>query len=155
MKKGMTVLVILTALGIGIARKGLRRPPEADPQDAVYAMLDAARAGDVKRYLASYTGATAAALRQASAESGAFAQYLRDSQATVKGVAVSDPEVDGDGEARVRVETVYPDRNQAQVMYLRKETGTWRIARVETEERVPTLIPYGTPVRRSIASPRP
>ena len=43
------------------------RPP---PQDAIYVMLDAARAGDVRKYLAAYTGQMEASLKQAVSESG-------------------------------------------------------------------------------------
>jgi hypothetical protein len=89
----------------------------------------------------------AATLRQAATEGGDFSDYLRASRALVKGVAVSDPEMSGDGEARVRVETVYQDRNDVQIMYLKMRSGSWRIMRVESEERVQTLIPYGTPVK--------
>src|ERR1017187_6540840 len=78
----VTVLVLVAALGIGLVRKAgwrtTKAPPE--PQDAVYAMLAAARTGDVKAYLACYTGQLQATLRQAVKESTepGFAKYLRD-----------------------------------------------------------------------------
>ncbi len=145
-----TAAVLLLAVGIGLARKTERRAPNAqEPQDAVYAMLDAARGGDVRLYLASYTGQMQATLRQAVAETTepAFARYLRDSNAAIKGVAVSDPEKIAEQEAKVRVEYVYQDRNEAQTMYLEKGPAGWKISRADGTERVKTLIPYGTPVR--------
>ena len=155
----VTLLVLLAALGIAVARKPGWRLPLASagqaaqasqtPQGAIYAMLAAARTGDVKAYLASYTGPMEAALRQSLAETTEprFAEYLRDSQTSIKGVAVSDPQKTGDLEAQVLVELIYQDRNEAQTMYLTKTPGGWKITRADTDERVKTLIPYGTPVR--------
>src|SRR5579863_5099976 len=94
--RALTVLILAAALGFAVARqKGwgisgwnrlgatmstFRPTLEPTPQDAVYAMLDAARDGDVKKYLASYTGAMETALRQSIAESSdvAFRKYLQD-----------------------------------------------------------------------------
>jgi hypothetical protein len=123
--------------------------PEPSPQDAIYAMLDAARAGDVKSYLASYTGQMDAALKQSLAETteAGFAKYLTDSNAAVKGIAISEPQAVTDREVKVRVEYVYQDRNEAQTMYLEKQSEGWKIARVDGAERVKTLVPYGTPVQ--------
>jgi hypothetical protein len=112
-------------------------------------MLNAARSGDVKSYLANYSGAMEAALRQSLAESGeaAFANYLIQANADVKGVAVAEAQQVSEREVKVRVETIYQDRNQVQTMYLEKGPGGWKISRTDTDERVKTLIPYGTPVK--------
>jgi hypothetical protein len=129
-----------------------RRPPLAQPgptpESAVYAMLDAAREGDVKKYLACYTGPLETTLRNAIAESGEqkFAAYLKESNAAIKGVAVMPPETISDREVKLRLEYVYQDRNEAQTLYLEKQGAVWRIARLEAAERLKTLIPYGTPV---------
>src|SRR5450755_3792520 len=111
--QAVTVAVLAIALGIGLARTtGWRRSAPAaapEPQDTVYAMLNAARAGDVKTYLGAYTGAMEAALRQSLAESTeiAFAQYLRDSTVGLKGTAVAEPEQITATEVKIRVEYVY------------------------------------------------
>ena len=125
------------------------QPAQATPEDAIYAMLDAARKGDVQKYLAAYSGAMQISLRQSIAESSnsAFSQYLQDTNAALKGVAVMAPEITSDREAKARVEYVYQDRNEAQNMYLEKAPTGWKITRVETAQRVKTLIPYGTPVK--------
>jgi len=122
---------------------------EPSPQDAIYAMLDAARVGDVKAYLTSYTGQMDAALKQSLAETteASLAKYLKDSNAAVKGIAISEPQTVTDREVKVRVEYVYQDRNEAQTMYLEKVSGGWKISRVDGAERVKTLVPYGTPVQ--------
>ncbi|HXP83113.1 MAG TPA: hypothetical protein VN841_00245 [Bryobacteraceae bacterium] len=157
----LTVAVLVAALGIGLGRKtGWRsldlramahklKPVLPEPQDTVYAVLNAARAGDVKNYFANYTGAMETALRQSMAESGeaAFANYLVQSNADVKGVAVAEPQQISETEVKVRVETIYQDRNQVQTMYLEKGPGGWKISRTDADERVKTLIPYGTPVK--------
>jgi hypothetical protein len=123
--------------------------PDPTPQDSIYGMLDAARAGDVKAYLANYSGQMTAALQQSVAETGEakFAQYLKDSNAAIKGVAVSEPQTLTDSQVKVRVEYVYQDRNEAQTMFLEKQAGVWKITQVEGAERVKTLVPYGTPVQ--------
>jgi hypothetical protein len=120
---------------------------ESKPQDAIYAMLDSARAGDVARYLASYTGDIAQALTRAKSESPDFAKYLRDSNASLKGIAVMEPQPQPDGQVEFRVEYVYQDRSEAQFLFLTMTPDGWKISRVETAERVKTIIPYGTPVQ--------
>src|SRR5260370_42606557 len=78
--------------------------------------------GDVKAYLASYTGQMESALKQSLAETteAGFAKYLKDSNAAVKGIAISEPQSLTDREGKVRVEYGYQDRNEAQTMYLKK-----------------------------------
>ena len=157
--KIITVVVLAVAMGVAVGKKyGWRMPSVAPmaaakadptPQDAIYAMLDAARTGDVKSYMSSYTGQMESSLRQSLAESGdaGFAKYLKDSNAAIKGIAISEPQTLTDREVKVRVEYVYQDRNEAQTMYLEKSSGAWKIARVDGVERVKTLVPYGTPVQ--------
>jgi len=153
----ITVAVLLAALAAVLVRKTGWRVPEPSgvqsqgqsPQDTIYAMLNAARAGDVRAYLANYTGQTEAALRQTLAESTepGFSKYLSDSSSSLKGVAVSDPQTITDSESSVRVEYVYQDRNDVQMMYLEKGPSGWKIFRTDGEEQVKTLVPYGTPVK--------
>jgi hypothetical protein len=160
----VTIAVLAAAFGVVLAQKTgwklsgvkvgdiVQSPaPKAEPspQDAIYAMLDAARVGDVKAYLTSYTGQMDSALKQSLAETTeiGFAKYLKDSNAAVKGIAISEPQPITDREVKVRVEYVYQDRNEAQTMYLERGAGGWKISRVDGAERVKTLVPYGTPVQ--------
>jgi hypothetical protein len=149
----VTLLVLMGALGAVIVRNTdfrfsrLSERQEVKPQDAIYAMLDAARNGDVARYLSSYTGEMAQALTRAKNDSPDFAKYLRDSNAQLKGIAVMEPQAQPDGQVELRVEYVYADRNEAQFYFLSKTPDAWKISRVETSERVKTIIPYGTPVQ--------
>lgn len=160
--QALTIAVLLTALGVALVKKtDLHLPelkrfqfvrytePAQGPQDAVHTMLAAAREGNVKVYLAAFTGQMETSLRQMLAETTepGFARYLRDSNAAIKGVAVSDPQKLTDVEVKVRVEYVYQDRNETQIMYLERSPGGWRISRTAGDEQVKTLIPYGTPVK--------
>jgi hypothetical protein len=145
----LTIAILAAALGVTLARKNIRiQSADASPEDAIYAMLDAAKKGDIPRYLAAYGGPMEASLKQSIAESSptAFSQYLVETGASLKGVAITAPEPPTPREAKLRVEYVYQDRNETQLMYLEK-TPTWKITRVETAQRVKTLVPYGTPVR--------
>ena len=125
-----------------------RVPAGATPQDTVYRMMDAARDGDVRAYLGCYTGQMESTLRQIVAEKGeaALATYIRNFNASVKGVAIQEPQSTAEREVRLRVEFVYRDRNEAQIYYLAQGGGNWKIARQENAEGVKTLVPYGTTV---------
>src|SRR5262249_15554586 len=143
--KIVTVIVLGGALTIVLGQKyGWKMPnvkvsdlapkpaapkPDPTPQDAIYAMLDAARLGDVKTYLAAYTGQMETALKQSIAETteSGFAKYLKDQNVAIKGIAISEPQTLTDREVKVRVEYVYQDRNEAQMMFLEKAAGGWRI----------------------------
>ena len=155
LRQVVTVAVLAAAgtLALGTKSRWRRTTPpaataQAAPQDPIYAMLDAARQGDVAAYLACYAGSMRTALDASVRESGnqAFARYLRDSNAAIKGVALNEPERLSASDARVRVEYVYQDRNEVQNLYLEKSGAAWKIARVDSAERVKTLVPYGTPV---------
>jgi hypothetical protein len=138
-------IVMLTAIGLFIATRKREPQPTAlvsKPQDAIYAMLDAARTGDVEQYLSYYTGGLAESLRQS-----VTGKYLRETNEPIKGIAVNEPQQITDREVKVRVEFVYQDRNEAQIFYLQKAGEQWRIANLGTAERLKTLAPYGSPAQ--------
>ena len=149
----LTIVALGLALAIVVSRNQLSRSsagqPLPTPQDAIYAMLDASRAGDVRAYLANYGGQMRAAIEQSIRESGEehFSRYLKESNSAIKGIAVSELRQISSHETTVRVEYVYQDRNEAQTMRLEQEGGAWRITQVDATGRVKTLIPYGTPVQ--------
>jgi hypothetical protein len=155
----VTLAVLACAAAVVVARKVNIQAPSFNqviqpksapvPQDTVYAMLDAARAGDTDKYLSCYTGQMLTSLQQSVNETGkaGFAKYLKDSNAPIKGVAINEPQALTDREVKVRVEFVYQERNEVQFMYFEKIGADWKIARVDATERVKTLIPYGTPVQ--------
>jgi hypothetical protein len=135
-----TFLVIAGLLAVAILRRQAK--PAATPKDTIYAMLDAARAGNTAAYLSQYTGPLASQLQQS-----VTAAYLKSSNAEIKGVSLSEPQFLSDRDATLRLEYIYRDRNEAQTVYLERTSGAWKIARVDSAERVPTLVPYGTPVQ--------
>jgi hypothetical protein len=125
------------------------KPPRPQaPEDAVYKMLDTARAGDTKGYLNCFSGSMRDQLAQVVRETTEikFAKYLARQNAAFTGVAVSVKESSAEGFARVRVEYVYGSRNEVQDLYLRKENDQWKIFKVAGSEQTKTLIPYGTVV---------
>jgi hypothetical protein len=151
--RAATIVTVLLLAGLlaaaALRRTGVRRAAlPATPQDAIYRMLDAARAGDGSAYLRQYAGEMEAQLRQAAAEKteADFKSYLQTSNAEIKGVAVSEPKTLPDREVEVEVEYIYQDRNETQRMYLKKYGDEWKITRVSGAERVKTLAPYGSPV---------
>ena len=89
----ITVAGRKTGWKLPIVRTVKATPAEATPQDAIYAMLDAAREGNVRRFIGSYSGQMVQSLEQSvreSTESG-FSKYLKDSNAAVKGIAITEP----------------------------------------------------------------
>jgi hypothetical protein len=150
----LTLAALALALAIAVGRKQVARFSAAPrsqtaAQDVIYTMLDASRAGDVRAYLATYAGQMRASLEQSIRETGEgrFSRYLKESNAAIKGIAVSEPQALSEREVKVRVEYVYQDRNEAQAVILEKAGGDWKITRVDGSERLKTLIPYGTPVK--------
>jgi hypothetical protein len=147
------VAVRNTGRSVAEAIPAIASQPKLDPspQDAIYAMLDAARDGNVAAYLGAFSGQMEISLRQSAAEQGdaAFANYLKDANAPVKGIAIMEPQPVTDGEVRVKVEYVYSDRNEAQWFHLVQQSDkTWKITRLDTAERVKTLVPYGSPANQ-------
>ena len=121
------------------------RGASTGPAEAVYAMLDAARRGDVEAYLSYFSPPLEVALRRTASEKGyaGFRTYLIQSNADIQGIALTGPKTASDREVQIRVEYVFKDRNEAQTMYLENRSGAWRIFRVDDAERVKTVIPYG------------
>lgn len=144
----LAALALAGALGMSMAR-GRRAVPDAnDPQSAVYAMLEAARAGDVSRYLAHFGAPALDEFRQTIREhgEGAFSNYLRDVNTSMAGIAVADPEFTGET-AKVRVEYVYKDHNMVQHLDMSKSRKGWQIVRTESEDAARMPVAFGTTVR--------
>jgi hypothetical protein len=151
----LTVLVLAGAAGVAYLRQAnprlpaavVRSRPEPTPQDAVYAMLEAAKAGDVSGYVASHAGDAERSLRRAMAESADFSQYLRRAHADIKGIAVGEPQETPEQGVRVRVEFVFDDRDEVQFLSLDRTAVGWKITRVDAAERIEAPVRYGTVVQ--------
>jgi hypothetical protein len=152
MKTALTAAVLAITLLAVLAREkhwDLFKAARAQtPEDGVYQMLDAARAGDTKAYLDCFSGEMRAQLAQAIKETSAtqFSKYLLAQNSAFTGVALSVTENPTPNDARVRVEYVYAERNEVQDVYLRKDQGKWTIFKVAGSEQIKTLIPFGTRV---------
>jgi hypothetical protein len=147
--RALAVAALLGALALGVSRRGATpATTEEAISAAIYDTMNAARAGDVSRYLGGYTGAMRASLERSLDESGrpAFVRYLQGLDSGVKGLAVW-VETSGEREAKARLDYVYQERNDVQVVYLEKVQGDWRIARTERDQTMKAAIPYGTPMR--------
>lgn len=151
-RKAQILAVLALGAALGAAAYRNQKAPEAtpgvEPKDAIYAAFDAGRQGKVGEYIEAHGGAMETALRKSLAESGesGFSAYLKQTYAPIQGLALQEPQPVSDREVKVRVEFVFADRNEAQWMSLEKGNGRWKICRVDSAERVPTLVPYGTPV---------
>jgi hypothetical protein len=120
-----------------------KRAP-ANPEDGVYAMLDAARAGDSQAYLDCFTGALREQLAAAAKEDAKFKDYLTSQNSAVQGVALTVTDRPNPDEARVRLEYVYRDHNEVQNLRLKREGAKWKIVSLNAAQPVKALVPYGT-----------
>jgi hypothetical protein len=111
-------------------------------------MLEAARAGDTRAYLDSFSGEMHAQLLQVIEEDSEprFAAYLKSQNTAFEGVAVSLTSRPSDAEAQVRVEYIYGGHNEVQGVYLRKEPSGWKIVRVANTEQLIAPLPFGAAV---------
>ena len=157
--KLLTALLVAAVVVVVLIRQGnwpadlpsslsVSQEAKTEPSDAIYCMLDAARAGDGDAYIACHDGQLAKQLEQSRQEmgEGGFAEYLLGRNREIKGIAINEPEQTSENEAQVRVEYVFADRNEAQRYGLKRVGGEWKIAVADGAQRVKTVIPYGTPV---------
>ena len=124
------------------------RARTANPEDTVYGMLDAARAGDTAVYVDTFSGPLQQQIQQVIRENGKtqFATYLTAQSSSFQSVALSVADQPSDVEARLRMEYVYANRNEVQTLHLKKNDGRWKIIGISGTDQIKTLIPYGTAV---------
>ena len=144
----LAAIALFGAIGVGILRNRKAPSETVGPEATVFAMIQAARTGNVSRYLASYGAPALENLRQTIREQGetAFADEIRRSNATIQGIAAADPEITGDS-AKIRVEYIYTDRTQVQRLSLIRYPKGWLIVGTEEEELARMPVPFGATVR--------
>jgi hypothetical protein len=122
-----------------------RKPPPS-PEDGVYAMFDAARAGDAQAYLDCFSGPLRDQLAATAREDAAakFKAYLINQNSSVQGMAVTVTDRPNADEARARLEYVYGDHNEVQDLRLKREGARWKIIDMSAAQPVQPLVPYGT-----------
>ncbi|MBV9468013.1 MAG: hypothetical protein JO316_22620 [Abitibacteriaceae bacterium] len=112
--------------------------------------FEAARKGDLERYLSQFTNPLREQLNRTRTQQGEgyLRRYLTQLTGTIKGVAVdlTRKEEVGPDLVRIHVELIYADHNESQPFVMRQENGSWRISKIESLRSAPTLIPYGTPL---------
>ena len=118
----------------------------AKPADCVYAMFDAARAGDVDTYLDCFAGDARRKIDDALTESRSreqFAARLRGPLVRLKGFAIPGaPEPDGDF-IELSVEKVFEGYTETLAVELAKTAAGWKITSLETTGRDAST--YGQP----------
>ncbi len=120
--------------------------PLAPAQDRVRGLLEAARAGDVEKYLSAFSGSLRERLAREAEEKGrsAFSKQLREAAMARKSHAQFAPETDGEESVQITVESVYPDRNERQKFRVEKVDGDWFITSVETVRSHQPASKFGT-----------
>ncbi|MCI0524875.1 MAG: hypothetical protein L0Y75_06385 [Acidobacteria bacterium] len=146
----ITVLLIISAIAFFAKRDRTTSTSKAPvtPEDVVWRMSDAARAGDVNAYLECFGGALKSNLQRTVAEMGEaqFSQYLKRLNGEMTGIAVSDFEQVSQNEAALRVEFVFRSKNEAQKHHFRLINGAWKIEKLDGAEQIKSLTPYGSDV---------
>ena len=157
---GLTLAFVVVLLAVVLVRKDpalisswtawIRNetaPASRSPEDAIYAMLDAERAGDTKAYLDAFSGPIHDRLQQVIKEESPakFGSYLVRN-ADFQGVAITVTGQPTEDEVRARVEYVYGDRNEVQKLQLERHEGRWRIVQVAGAESIRSLFPFDSAV---------
>ena len=159
-KAALTVAILLAVFAVALLRSNHWQAPSSwtgwrnittksrpsNPEDGIYAMFDAARAGDAQAYLDCFSGPLRDQLAATAKEDSAakFKAYLLSQNAAVQGMAVSVSDRPNADEARVRVEYVYSDHNEVQNVHLKREGARWKIINIDGAQPVQPLVPYGT-----------
>jgi hypothetical protein len=159
----VTILLLLGALGFLARRERVEpagvngnEPGPPGPEETIWRMADAARAGDVKSYLDCFGDDLQQRLRQTAAEMGdaQFSDYLKQLDREITGLAVSDlnqsPGQSAAQEAELRVEFVYRSKNEAQKHRLKLLDGKWKIVGLDDAERTQAPFPYGMAVKEAV-----
>jgi hypothetical protein len=157
-KAVVTVAVLLGVFAVALLRSNHWQLPSSwsgwralvakrapsNPEDGIYAMFDAARAGDARAYLDCFSGPLREQLTATAKEDAKFKEYLVRQNSAVQGMAVTLTDRPNADEARVRVEYVYSDHNEVQNVHMKKEGSRWKIINIDGAQPVQPLVPYGT-----------
>lgn len=153
----LTVTVLLGVFAVAVLRSSrwqvptsweawsagaMKRAP-ASPEDGIYAMFDAARAGNAQAYLDCFSGTLRNQLAATAKEDAKFKEYLIRQNSAVQGMAVTVTDRPNADEARARVEYIYRDHNEVQNVRLKREGPRWKITNMDGAQPVQPIVPYG------------
>jgi len=154
MQRNLVTLLTLALIALGVwyasrtREAGGPAATAATPEDAINAMLDACRRGDAPAYLDSFTDTLRPQLEATRQQMGdaRFRDYLIESQAPVMGVATMKKADLRPDLVRYEIEFVHRDKNQRQLVELKKVADRWLIDSMGQAVYAKPPIPYGTKV---------
>lgn len=154
MQRNLVTVLTLALIAIGVWYASRTRETAAPaaavatPEDAINAMLDACRQGRVETYLDSFTDSMRPQLETTRQQMGdaRFREYLIESQAPVMGVATMKKADVRPDLVRYEIEFVHRDKNQRQLVELKKIGDRWLIDSMGQAVYAKPPIPYGTKV---------
>jgi hypothetical protein len=146
----IAVTALIVVLLIVFARKpaGQEATDASTPDGVVWAFFAAQKTGDVGKYLGTLGGDALKVAQQSINDTGRakFAEYLKQSDKELKGIAVRGKQDGAPGSVVVLVDLTFADGQEAQRFLVAREGVGWKILRIEGDQRRRSLIPYGTPV---------
>jgi hypothetical protein len=152
MQRNLVTLLTLLLIAAGVWYASQNRPAggstAATPEDAINAMLDACRRGDARAYLGCFTATMRPQLDATRQQMGdaRFREYLMESQAPVMGVATMKRGDVRPDLVRYEVTFVHRDKEQRQMVELKREGERWLIGSMGQSVYAKPPIPYGTKV---------
>ena len=140
---GAAAVVLVSAAVIFNIMRGGDEPSR--PQDAVFAVIDSARAGDVKGYLSGFSGGMRERLAEQAERDGEgrFAEYLQQSAREIAGIYIQKEVQFGEAEVQLDVDFIFPARTEKQRYRLVKEGKAWKISDIQNAEYREAIEEYG------------
>lgn len=152
MQRNLVTLLTLLLIAAGVWYGSQNQPgggsTAATPEDAINTMLDACRRGDARAYLGCFTETMRPQLDATRQQMGdtRFREYLMESQVPVMGVATMKKGDVRPDLVRYEIEFVLKDKNQRQMVELKREGERWLVDSMGQSVYAKPPIPYGTKV---------
>jgi len=148
LSKALAAVAVALVLAAVLYNVMNREREASRPQDAVFSVMDSARAGDVSAYVDGFAGAMRDELAKEVKRRGqaGFAEYLREQVRDVAGVYIGNAKRLGEGQVELEVDLVFPTRAEKQRYLLVKGGREWKISDVRSAEYSRPVEEYGAPV---------
>ena len=134
-KRFVPFLLILSGFLYFVLRDQQTSPQADEPEEALIAMVQALKSGDVPGLLRCFGGELGRRLQSIIEQQGwaDLERWLRRRGQAVKGLAILNKESRGANEVMVFTETVYEGRNKRQSFLLRRIEGRWKVVSSDFE----------------------